>query len=81
MATIGHIWPSDERDCDGRRATMAQLAAGRQHERDVNWTAAAQWMAQWAVDNCQQMRGQRWEQCLVFGWSVSLRHDHDGRQQ
>ncbi len=34
-------------------------------------TAVAQWTAQLAADNCQQMRGQRWEQCLVFGWSVS----------
>jgi hypothetical protein len=33
-------------------------------------TAVAQLMAQWAADNCRRMRGQRWEQCLVFGWSV-----------
>ncbi len=36
-----------------------------------NGTAVAQWMAQWAADICQWMRGQRWEKCLVFGWLLS----------
>jgi hypothetical protein len=36
-----------------------------------NGMPVAQWTAQWAADNCQQMRGQRWKQCLVFGWLVS----------
>ncbi len=31
-----------------------------------NEMAVIQWMAQWAADNGQWMRGQRWEQCLVF---------------
>jgi hypothetical protein len=37
--------------------------------------AVAQWTAQWAADNCQRMRGQRWEQCLVFGWSFAANLD------
>jgi hypothetical protein len=35
-----------------------------------NKMVAAQWTKQLAVDNHQRMRGQIWEQCLIFGWSV-----------
>jgi hypothetical protein len=35
-----------------------------------NMTVMAQLIAQWLADNCQWMRGQRWEQCLAIGCSV-----------
>jgi hypothetical protein len=58
---------------DGSCGNEKQRSNGWQDGKAItmdNGMAVARWMAQWTADNHKQMRGQRWEQCLVFVYLI-----------